>query len=106
MVGSAQLRRKFGVLQHGSILLAQEQSLMSDLLISEGESDSDSESGSHHANLFDVLGQEVSMIQLQDSIVEGFKTAFSCEFGRGELSQVEKKLIDGLRSKSVVNVLG
>lgn len=106
MVGSAQLRRKFGVLQHGSILLAQEQSLMSDLFNSEDGHGNETEAGSHHANLFDVLGYEISMIQLQNSIVEGFKTVFSCEFERGELAKEEKQLIDGLRSKSLVHVLG
>lgn len=103
MVGSAQLRRKDGVLQHGSILLAQEQSLMSELLDEhEINRAGSNDSGAHHANLFDVLGRTVSMATLQQYLVRGFESAFSCTFEQSRLSKDEEKLVAELKGKSLV----
>lgn len=105
MIGSAQLRRRDGVLQHGSILLEQEQSLMTELLAEESiDGDlSAKEAGVHHANLFDVLGCNVAMTVLQEHIVRGFEEAFDCTFERIGLSDDEESLVTELRSKSLIS---
>lgn len=98
MVGSAQLRRKTGVLQHGSILLSQEQTLMSELLSGEMSNDA----LAHHANLFDVLDSDLSMDMLQQSLVRGFEEAFSCVFEPGRLTQEEMEMMGKLKQKTLV----
>ena len=97
MIGSAQLRRRGAVLQHGSILLDQDQNLMSSLI--------DQESGSkrgnfmHHANLYEVVGTSVSTFDLQQAIKKGFERAFGQKFEESALIDEELSLVEELRLK-------
>ncbi len=92
IVGSAQLRRKHGVLQHGSIILNQSQTLMHELL---GNENNDT----HHANLFDITKYECSITNLEKEIIKGFQQTFNCRFLPKELTTYEQGLANKLISK-------
>lgn len=109
MIGSAQLRRKSAVLQHGSILLNQPQDLMN-ILLKEGDATGVSKAATskpgtqradiqRHANLFEILSKEVSIPQLQDAMKTGFERAFSNEFEIMDLSLHEIELSKEYRSR-------
>lgn len=105
MIGSAQLRRKTAVLQHGSILLDQPQDLMRKLLRTENavagsENSADSENASaRHANLFEVLNQRVPLDLLGEAMKTGFESAFGQTLVISELSEYETKLAGEHRIK-------
>lgn len=104
-VGSAQLRRKSAILQHGSILLDQSQDLMPSLvdqpaLASSVKSSIRSEVGvmKRHTNLFDVIEvQDISTVEA--AFVRGFNETFDSEFVRGSLTEFETELAFTLLSK-------
>lgn len=87
LAGSAQLRRKGAVLQHGSIPLNLEQGLMIELL--EGSKKADADIEQRHANLFDSLAREVDMQDLSEAIKKGFELAFEASFEVQSLSSDE-----------------
>jgi lipoate-protein ligase A len=95
MIGSAQLRRRNAVLQHGSILLDQPQDLMSNLL--RDSVSTEPASGTRHANLFDVLGEAVSLERLEGAMKAGFESAFEQTLENGELSLFEQNLLEEYR---------
>jgi lipoate-protein ligase A len=84
IAGSAQLRRRHAILQHGSILLNQDQHLMSRLL--DPASD---QKGKRHANLNEILGREVSIDELSAALKSGFEKAFEVSLSPGSLSAAE-----------------
>lgn len=96
MIGSAQLRRKHTVLQHGSVLLKQDQVLMQELL---GIRQTSKATDIRHANLFDILGHDIAIAQLEEAITLGFCTAFGREFKKSLLTQMELDLTGKLRAK-------
>lgn len=90
LAGSAQLRRKGAVLQHGSIPLNLEQGLMLELL--EGEQTNKQEKNpalARHANLFDLLSTELSTEDLSEKIKTGFELAFQRVFRSQPLTEPE-----------------
>lgn len=99
MIGSAQLRRRSAVLQHGSILLDQPQDLMRTLLRPSADSSVPQKIGNdelaeqRHANLYDVLGERVSIDHLQDAMKTGFEKAFQRVLVTSELNDEERKLV-------------
>lgn len=93
MVGSAQLRRRWAVLQHGSVLLAQDESLAGQLF---GSACSENHSQPRHINLFDLLGTTVCPDKLHEAIRLGFQSAFQVEFYDCELTAFEIELADRL----------
>jgi lipoate-protein ligase A len=99
MIGSAQLRRRSAVLQHGSILLDQPQDLMRTLLRPSADSSvpqkigNDEPAEQRHANLYDVLGERVSIDNLQDAMKTGFEKAFQRVLVPSELNDEERKLV-------------
>jgi lipoate-protein ligase A len=86
IIGSAQLRRKNAVLQHGSLILNQPQGLMAELL-----GGASNENVIRHANLWDLLGQEVPMQKLENAFMRGFEKAFNL---RGQVSGLTKAELD------------
>ncbi|HEY9733978.1 MAG TPA: biotin/lipoate A/B protein ligase family protein [Drouetiella sp.] len=94
MIGSAQLRRKNALLQHGSILLNQDQNMISRAYGAQSQSP-----GDRHANMFEVLGRAVSMDELEDALKTGFSKAFSTGFEPGDLTSFEKEKINTYVSK-------
>lgn len=93
MIGSAQLRRKGAVLQHGSILLSQDQHVMSELLGSSGEEKGRARTPlKRHANLFDILKRDVAPGDLETVLQRGFERAFDVTIVPGELTEAEMSL--------------
>ncbi|MBX3074897.1 lipoate--protein ligase family protein [Candidatus Obscuribacterales bacterium] len=117
MIGSAQLRRKTAVLQHGSILLDQPQDLMRTLLrdsaskfadggeVSDATkfsvdaertdsslSESEENMNQRHANLYEIVREKVTIERLQESMKAGFETAFQHPLVEGGLTDHEKSL--------------
>jgi lipoate-protein ligase A len=91
MIGSAQLRRRGVVLQHGSILLDQRPDLMPELLGLGG-----AEAGGHRANLFEICGRTFETLELQEALKHGFEKAFTARFEQSELSAYERRLTEQL----------
>lgn len=86
LVGSAQLRRKHAVLQHGSLLLNQPQELMPRLLgVVPG---SDAAKAERHANLFEII-DPCAVEKIEIAMIAGFSDAFGVEFEEGEISFAE-----------------
>lgn len=96
LIGSAQLRRKWAVLQHGSLLLNQPQSIMPELLAEENSPEDNIE---RHANLFDILGKELDMMTLQQAFQKGFENAFTAKFSEQGFISEEIFSIGQLREK-------
>jgi lipoate-protein ligase A len=95
LIGSAQLRRKHGVLQHGSIILNQPQTLMHEL-INDGSTDPNHK---HHANLYEIAKNDYSIKSLEKDIVRSFEQAFACRFIPKELTPYEQNLVNKLKKK-------
>jgi lipoate-protein ligase A len=91
MIGSAQLRRRDAVLQHGSILLSQEQTLMAEILGEEVAPDV-----VRHANFYEVAGRVVPTNELEAAMKSGFESAFGVTLIEGVLSEVELNLVQQL----------
>lgn len=92
LAGSAQLRRRNAVLQHGSIPLNLDQDLMAELL---GINKSEERKNERHANLFELLGRVVPISELNEAMRLGFSSAFETSFSirepdASELSRAEK----------------
>lgn len=94
MIGSAQLRRRSGVLQHGSLLLNQDQTVMAKLLGAEVAPDH-----VRHANLFEVAGRTISIPELESAFRFGFETAFGIRFESSDIRHSEMKDADRLRGR-------
>lgn len=66
LVGSAQARVEGAILQHGSILLGDDQAMIASFRVGAGAG------GDRPATLTGVLGREVSMEELRAALIEGF----------------------------------
>lgn len=95
LIGSAQVRRRGAVLQHGSVPLRQEASLMSDLL---GEPVA-KDAHARHVNLFDALGKEIPISEFENAFAEGFARAFGTTLERGALTDNERRMAGALRKQ-------
>jgi len=102
MIGSAQVRRQHAVAQHGSILLKQDQSLMTRLL-SAAPAQSEKIFQDRHANLFQVLGKILTIEELEQALRLGFEEAFAVRFEYSQLSAAEVALAEKLRSQYVID---
>lgn len=98
LIGSAQLRRRWAVLQHGSLLLNQPQSIMPELLAAENAETSDVD---RHANLFDILGKELDTQTLQKAFKKGFEKGFNASFSEQGFVPEEIFSIAQLREKQL-----
>jgi lipoate-protein ligase A len=103
MVGSAQCRRGQGVLQHGSVLLNQDQSIMEKLLTGSQPHAGLPRESARHANLFDALNRDLSIDDLAKAIRNGFERAFEIKLVQGELTSSEICAVQNLRDKFLVN---
>ncbi len=96
IAGSAQLRRRGAVLQHGSILLDQDQRLMPELLPAGASA---SNGGPRHVNLFEAAGRRFSFPELQEALKAGFQSAFEAGFQTEPLTNFELGLVARLRAQ-------
>lgn len=103
IVGSAQLRRRHGVLQHGSIMINQSQTKLSEIFgLAENakevaDSDPDSEKADRHCNLIDVLAGGYDRTTLEEAIGRGFTRKFDCHFAVYELTDEEMEFVAELK---------
>ncbi|MBX9689180.1 MAG: lipoate--protein ligase family protein [Candidatus Obscuribacterales bacterium] len=94
LAGSAQLRRRGSVLQHGSIPLSLEQDIMPQLLGVKLEAAT--EKTKRHANLFELLGRGLTTQEMNDAFRKGFSSAFSIDFVENPLSLEELEAAEKL----------
>lgn len=114
IVGSAQLRRRHGVLQHGSIMINQSQTKLSEIFgLAENEKEvensesankedsnqgeSDSAKADRHCNLIDVLAGGYDRTTLEEAIGRGFTRKFDCHFAVYELTDEEMEFVAELK---------
>jgi lipoate-protein ligase A len=101
IIGSAQLRRRHGVMQHGSLMLNQPQDKMAELLGTKGESLDNAEAlgndenqvPQRHFNLCDVLKSDVDRTAIEEAIGKGFTKAFDCRFAVYDIKDDEWDLV-------------
>ncbi|MBY0545946.1 MAG: lipoate--protein ligase family protein [Candidatus Obscuribacterales bacterium] len=92
LAGSAQLRRKGAVLQHGSLPLQQRQDAMAKLL---GDSDQTAPQD-RHLNLFE-LTQQRAFCEIDKAWIEGFESVFQVKFETKALTEQELELAHSRR---------
>jgi lipoate-protein ligase A len=83
LIGSAQLRRRGGFLQHGSIRLAP--SALHERVFGRPAE------GPRFTDLHSVLGRRVSCADVDDALVTAFAAHFGAELRRGELTAAERE---------------
>jgi lipoate-protein ligase A len=86
LIGSAQMRRRGAVLQHGSLPLNQDPTLMSRLL---GEPE---QAELRHHNLFDISARKIELAEMEDAFLKGFANAFGITFETAGLTECETKM--------------
>jgi lipoate-protein ligase A len=92
LVGSAQLRRGDALLQHGSVLIDQDFTILDKIFAKQ-----DNNAGL--INLKDILGFVPSYENIKNCILEGFRDFFKIEFKSDSLSFNEKNLAESYYSK-------
>lgn len=99
LIGSAQARRKEGVLQHGSLPLTGDLTRICDALVFENESarqEAKERLLSRATTVESVLGTNISWDTAANAVVQGFEKELGIEFEVGELSQSELKRAEEL----------
>ena len=100
IVGSAQLRRRHGVLQHGSIMINQSQTKLSEifgLVEREKAEEAQPETNDRHCNLIDVLAGGYDRTTLEEPIRRRFTRKFDCHFAVYELTDEEMEFVAELK---------
>ena len=97
LVGSAQWRDRGALLQHGSILLVDEQHVV-DTLRTNGASPT-TRAGPGGIALADLLDESPPGSTLPDALVSGFEREFGVQVGRGALSASEVLNADSAESR-------
>jgi lipoate-protein ligase A len=99
LIGSAQARKKEGVLQHGSLPLKGDLSRICDALIFKGETsrkDAAERLLTRATTVESVLGVGIDWETAAQAFVRGFEAELGIQFERGEMSQSESKRADEL----------
>jgi lipoyl(octanoyl) transferase len=94
LIGSAQTRRRGGVLQHGSLPLEGDLARICDALAYDREIERDAARVKVHERaltLEKALGRRIDWDTAADAICEGFQEVFEIEFQMGDLSDEEKQ---------------
>jgi lipoate-protein ligase A len=92
LIGSAQARKKEGVLQHGSLPLIGDLTRICDALVFEDESRREIAAQrllARATNVESILGKQVTWEEAAESFIKGFETQLGITFERGELSASE-----------------
>lgn len=92
LIGSAQARKKEGVLQHGSLPLFGDLTRICDALFFESEEQRETAAQrllARAVNVESVLGRRVSWEEAAEAFVKGFETQLGIRFERGGLSPSE-----------------
>ncbi len=99
IVGSAQLRRRHGVMQHGSLMINQPQDKMAELLGDEPQ-DNEPNLPQRHFNLSDILQSAVDRSAIEEAIGMGFTRAFDCRFAVYDIKGEEWSAVQALMADS------
>ncbi len=106
LIGSAQARKKQGVLQHGSLPLSGDLTRICQGLVFENESARESASQrllTRATTVESILGREVNWETAAQSFVRGFEAQLGINFERGELSASESARADELVKEKYAN---
>ena len=99
LIGSAQARKREGVLQHGSLPLFGDLTRICDALVFKDESARQSAKGrliAHATTVESVLGRRVDWETAAQAFVRGFEAQLGLCFERGDVSQSERKRTEEL----------
>jgi lipoate-protein ligase A len=99
LIGSAQARRKEGVLQHGSLPLTGDLTRICDALVFENESarqEAKERLLARATTIESVLGVNISWETAANAVIQGFEKELGIEFEIGELTQSELKRAEEL----------
>lgn len=92
LIGSAQVRRRDGILQHGSLPLHGDIALICDALVYADESERDAAKinvRERATTLEDAIGQRLDWNTVAEAIAKGFAETFDLQFDISELSSTE-----------------
>jgi lipoate-protein ligase A len=84
LIGSAQVRRRGVILQHGSAPLDQDPSMMAQLL-----DEPLPEKSQRHLNLFTALNRQIAFEEFEEAFIAGFQQAFDVTITRDQLTKAE-----------------
>jgi lipoate-protein ligase A len=93
IIGSAQARRKGGVLQHGSLPLFGDIGRITEILrypSAERQQESANRVRARAATVEEGLGRKVSFAEAQDAFIRGFAETLNIDFVEGELTDEER----------------
>jgi lipoate-protein ligase A len=99
LIGSAQARKKEGVLQHGSLPLTGDLTRICRVLVFEDESARDEASKrllARASTVESALGQEVSWETAAEAFIHAFESHLGLSLQQGELSESESRRTDEL----------
>jgi lipoate-protein ligase A len=99
LIGSAQARKKEGVLQHGSLPLTGDLTRICQALVFENESaraEASKRLLARAATVESALGREVSWETAAQSFIQAFESQLSLSLKKGELSESESKRTEEL----------
>lgn len=107
LIGSAQARKKEGVLQHGSLPLTGDLTRICDALVFENESarqEAKDRLLARATTVESALGIEISWENTAQALVEGFEAELGIQFESAELSQSEIQRADELIKEKYAHV--
>ena len=106
LIGSAQVRRREGILQHGTLPLYGDITLICDALVYETETERQlaKESVAERATTLEsVLGETISWDDAANWVARGFAETFDIDFTMGELSEHEIELGNNFLDERYLN---
>jgi len=106
IIGSAQARKKNGVLQHGAIPLFGDIARITEVLEYtdiEKKRESCTRLRTHATTLQEELGQKISWKKLAEAILYGFEKALNIEFIWGSLSTLERQRAKEILTEKYAN---
>ena len=101
MLGSAQVRKHSGMLQHGSLPLTGDLSRICDALVfadQAGRDDAKQRVLTRAITLHDALGRNVTWDEAADAIIQAFEEVFAVQLERAELSPEEEQMANEMRT--------
>jgi len=106
LIGSAQARKKEGVLQHGSLPLTGDLTRICDALVFEDESKRENAAQrllARAATVESILGKQIAWERAAESFVKGFESQLHLRFERGALSTSEAARAEELVQEKYAN---
>jgi len=99
LIGSAQVRRREGILQHGSLPLFGDIAQICDALSYETEAER--EEAKEHVRarattMQEVLGQRIAWEDAADALIAGFRQAFEVDFVLDQMTPAEHQLAENM----------